>query len=84
MKSLSGHDIKYLEEFKYIYSYIGSTQHNVGVRIGSLWAPLYNLNRIWIVNLSNKQKNNVFKATVEIICIWLYYLDFNINISENS
>ena len=38
IKSLQCHDIKRVEEFKYIGSYIGSTQHDV--RIGSGWATV--------------------------------------------
>ena len=40
MKRLQGHDNKCVEDFKYLGSYIGSTQHDVIVRIWSAWATL--------------------------------------------
>ena len=46
MKILSVHDIKLVEEFKYLGSYIGSTQHDVCVRIGSALTALNSLNII--------------------------------------
>ena len=67
IKSLAGHDIKYVEEFKYLSSYIGSTQHGVSIRIGSSWAALNSLKIIWKSNLSSKPKRNFFRATVETV-----------------
>ena len=70
IKSLPGHDIKYVEEFKYLSIYIGSTQHDVSIRIGSSWAALNSLNIIWKSNLSNKPKRNFFRATVENVLVY--------------
>ena len=70
IKSLPGHDIKYVEEFKYLSSYIGSTQHDVSIRIGSSWAALNSLNFIWKSNLSSKPKRNFFRATVGTVLVY--------------
>ena len=69
MKSLSGHYIKHVEEFKYLGSYIGSTQHDVSVRIWSAWATFHSLIIIWKSNLSSKLKRNFFRATVKTILV---------------
>ena len=66
MKSLSGHDIKRVEEFKYLGSYIGSTQHDVSVSIGSEWATLNNLNIICKSNLSSNLKINFFELQLRL------------------
>ena len=48
MKSLNGEAIKNVLDFKYLGSYIASTDNDVSIRIGKSWAVLNNLNKIWI------------------------------------
>ena len=52
MKSLNGEAIKNVLDFKYLGSYIASTDNDVSIRIGKAWAVLNNLNKIWTSNLS--------------------------------
>ena len=70
MNSLSGHYVKRVEEFKYLGSYIGSTQNDVSVRIRSAWEALNILNSIWKSNLSSKLKINLFRARVETVLVY--------------
>ena len=70
IKSLPGHDIKYVEEFKYVSSYIGSTQYDVRIRIGSSWEAVNSLNIIWKSNISSKPKRNLFRAIVETVLVY--------------
>ena len=68
MKILPGHDIKRVEEFKYLG--IGSIQHDVSVRIWSSWAALNSLNTILKYNLSRKLKIYFFRATVGTVFVY--------------
>ena len=70
MKILLGHDIKRVEEFKYLDNYIGSTQHDIRVRIGSAWETLNSLDIIWKSNDSSKLKRNFFRSIVETILVY--------------
>ena len=54
-------------DFKYLGSYIASTDNYVSIRIGKAWAVLNNLNKIWTSNLSMRLRRNFFRATVESV-----------------
>ena len=47
MKRLSGDKIKQVEDFKYLGSYIASTEHDVHSRLGKVWDALNQLDKIW-------------------------------------
>ena len=70
MKSLNGEAIKNVLDFKYLGSYIASTDNDVSIRIGKAWAVLNNLNKIWTSNLSVRLKRNFFRATVESVLVY--------------
>ena len=65
IKSLKGKIIKQVNDFKYLGSYVASTNHDVNVRIVQAWAALNNMTSIWKSNLYVKLKKNFFRATVE-------------------
>ena len=69
MKSLNGEAIKNVLDFKYLGSYIASTNNDVSIRIGKAWVVLNNLNKIWTSNLSIRLKRNLFRATVESVLV---------------
>ena len=58
IKSLKGKIIKQVNDFKYLKSYVASTDHDVNVRIGQAWAALNNMTSIWKSNLSIKLMTN--------------------------
>ena len=70
MKSLNGEAIKNVLDFKYLRSYIASTDNDVSIRIGKAWAVLNNLYKIWTSNMSIRLKRNFFRATVESILVY--------------
>ena len=72
MKSLSGHDIKRVDEFKYLGSYIGSTQHDLNIIVGSVSADTNKLISIWKTNLEIKLKRNLFRYKVDRVLIYGY------------
>ena len=70
MKSLNGEAIKNVLDFKYLGSYIASTDNDVRIRIGKAWAVMNNLSKIWTSNLSLRLKRNFFRATVESVLVY--------------
>ena len=54
MKSLNGNVIKQVEDFKYLGSFIASTEHDIDIRLGKAWGALNQLNKIWKSNLQLK------------------------------
>ena len=70
INSLKGKIIKQVNDFKYLGSYVASTDHDVNVRIGQDWAALNSMTSIWKSNLSVKLKKNFFRSTVESILVY--------------
>ena len=71
IKSLKDKSIKHVHNFKYLGIYVASTDNDFNVRIGQAWAALNNITSIWKSNLSVKLKNNLFRATVESIIVYI-------------
>jgi hypothetical protein len=70
MKSTNGKNIKQVDDFKYLGSYISSTEHDVNVRLGKAWGALNAMDKIWKSNLPDKLKRNFFRATVESVLVY--------------
>ena len=70
MKSLDGEKIKQVEDFKYLGSYIASTEHDVNIRLGKAWNALNELDKIWKSNLTDNLKRNFFRAAVETVLLY--------------
>ena len=56
MSSLSGDKIKQVEDFKYLGSYIESTEQDVNIRLGKAWVALNELDKIWKSKLPGNLK----------------------------
>ena len=67
MSSLSGDKIKQVEDFKYLGSYIESTEQDVNIRLGKAWGALNELDKIWKSKLPDNLKRNFFRAAVESV-----------------
>ena len=64
-------NIKKVDDFKYLGSYIGSTEHDINIRISKAWANnLNNRNIIWKSNLIENLKINFFRAAVETVLVY--------------
>ena len=70
MKSLNGEKIKQVEDFKYLGSYIASTEHDVNIRLEKAWDALNELDKIWKSNLPDNLKRNFFRAAVETVLLY--------------
>ena len=70
MKSRNGHTIKKVENFKYLGSYIGSTEKDIEIRIAKAWSALNSMNTIWKSKMSDNLKRNFFRAAVESVLVY--------------
>ena len=70
MKSLNGEKVKQVDDFKYLGSYIASTEPDVDIRLGNAWGALNGMDKIWKSNLSDQLKRSFFRATVESVLIY--------------
>ena len=68
--TLNGGTLKEVEDFLYLGSWIGSTEKDMGTRIGKSWVALNKMNTIWKSNLSKNIKIGFFQATVESILLY--------------
>ena len=64
---LNGGEIKHVDDFKYLGSYIASTERDVNTKLGKAWGALNELNKIWKSNLPENLKINFFRAAVESV-----------------
>ena len=69
MKSLADKHIKQVLDFKYLGSYIASTEHVI-IRLGKAWSALNQLDKIWKLNLSDNLKRIFFRAAVESVLVY--------------
>ena len=70
MKSLNGKDIKKVSDFKYLVSYIQSSENDMNIRLDKSWAALNKMNAIWKSRLPDRIKRNFFRATVESVLVY--------------
>ena len=70
IKSLNGNEINKVNDFKYLGSYISSTEKDLDIRLAKSWSALNAMNKIWKSNLKDKLKRNFFRATVESVLVY--------------
>ena len=70
LTSLNGVNIKLVNDFKYLGSYINSSENDFKIRKSLAWKACNKLNRIWLSNLSNALKLQIFKSLVEPILLY--------------
>ena len=70
-----GTTLKKVKDFNYLGSFIGSTSHNIDVKIANAWGAITSMTKIWKSKLSEKFKRNFYKR----ICfnIWSDNMDTN-------
>ena len=59
-----------VNDFKYLGSYIASTEHDINIRIGKNWYTLNQLTNICKSRLSKNLKRNFFRTTVESVLVY--------------
>ena len=70
MNSKSGNTMKQVNDFKYLGSYIDSTERDMNIIIAKAWSVPNSMNVIWKSSLSRKLKINFFRAAVESVLLY--------------
>ena len=68
--TLGGEVIDVKEDFKYLGSWIASTEHDINIRRGLAWNVLHGMRKVWKSELKDKIKRRLFLATVESVLLY--------------
>ena len=70
MKTLNGTVLKQVDDYKYLGSFVSSSEKDFKTRKGMAWSACNDLHHIWVSNISTKLKIQIFKAIVEPILLY--------------
>ena len=70
LASKTGKDLKKVDDFLYLGSWVNTTERDLSVRIAKAWAASNKLDTIWKSTLSRKLKVQFFRATVESVLLY--------------
>ena len=70
LTSQTNKQLKEVTDFKYLGSWINTTQRDISIRIAKAWSASNKLDKIWKSNLSRKLKIQFFRATVETVLLY--------------
>ena len=70
IKTLSGSTVKRVDNFKYLGSWMESSEKDFEVRKALAWSACHKMKNIWKSKLSRKIKIRIFKATVESVLLY--------------
>ena len=70
MKTLSNSVLKRVDDYKYLGSFISSSEKDFNLRKGMAWAACNDLHKIWVSELSVDLKVKFFRAFVEPVLLY--------------
>ena len=70
LKTIGGNAIKIVENFKYLGSWLRSSEQDIKVRKALTWDACHKLNRVWNSPLKRNIKVRLFLATVESVLLY--------------
>ena len=70
LKTLDGSLLASTDDFKYLGSFIGTTDGDIKVRKALAWRALHSLKTVWKSSMDNELKRNLFLATVEAVLLY--------------
>ena len=70
MRTLNGYILKLVNDYKYLGSFISSSEKDFKTRKGMAWSACNDLHKIWVSDLNNKIKINIFKTLIEPILLY--------------
>jgi hypothetical protein len=70
ISSLNGDNIKHVEDFKYLGSYIADSKRDFNIRKGMAWSACIKLQKIWTSGISDHLKVRFFRACVEPVLLY--------------
>ena len=70
VKTMDGTQLDVVDDFKYLGSWVASTEHDIKVRRAQAWKVLHDMKKIWKSRLSPQLKRRVFVASVESVLLY--------------
>ena len=70
IKAKNGKNIKIVEDFKYLGSYVNTSSSDIKIRKALAWTACHNMLKVWKPSLSRNWKIQLFVATVESILLY--------------
>ena len=70
IKTLNNRVLKQVDDYKYLGSYVSSSEKDFNVRKGMAWAASNDMHKILVSDLSVELKIQIFRATVESILLY--------------
>ena len=68
--TLTGKQLKCVEDFKYLGSWINTSEKDINTRIGLAWAAAYKMDIIWKSTMNKELKIQFFRSTVESVLLY--------------
>ena len=70
IQTLDGSNLEVVSDFKYIGSWIGSSEHDIQVRKAIAWKACNALSKIWKLSVSRSIKERLFQTIVETALLY--------------
>ena len=70
VKTVSGTELKEVGDFKYLGSWVESTEKDIKIRKALAWKALNGMSNIWKSRMSRETKVRFFQATVESVLLY--------------
>jgi len=70
VNTLDGTKLNVVDDFKYLGSWVASTEHDIRTRRAQAWKVLHDMKKIWKSNLSPQLKRRVFVASIESVLLY--------------
>ena len=65
-----GTTLRFESDFKYLGSWINSSEKDLKIRKGQAWSVLHSMKKVWTSTLSARLKRSLFVATVESVLLY--------------
>ena len=69
LRTDDGEELERQDDFKYLGSWVDSTEKDVRIRKALAWKALNGMHKIWSSNMSRNLKTRLFIATIESILL---------------
>jgi len=70
VEAINGHALKRVLDFKYLGSWINTSEKDLSSRIGLAWTAANKMDTIWKSDLNNELKVRFFRSTVENVLVY--------------
>ena len=70
IKAINGDIIKKVENYKYLGSWVKSSEHDINTRKALAWSACHKLRKVWTSSLKKSMKIRLFVSTVESVLLY--------------